>query len=91
MLGRPLRSVVPVIDDFVSVRDTGEPVLNKVARLRDDLVVEKAIVRTDYPTRKSVKSAIAALLPGSHPQHPKQDERIIKAFKKTSPTRLQRT
>ncbi len=26
----------------------------------------------------------------ARPQHPKQDERIIKAFKKTSPTRLQR-
>lgn len=25
------------------------------------------------------------------PQHPKQDERVIKAFKKTLPTRLQRT
>jgi PAS domain S-box-containing protein len=44
VIGRPLRTVVPVIDDFVSVRDAGEPVLNRVAYLRDDLVVEKAIV-----------------------------------------------
>jgi len=27
----------------------------------------------------------------ARPRHAKQDERIIKAFKKTSPTRLQRT
>jgi PAS domain S-box-containing protein len=43
-IGRPLREVVPLVDDFVAVRDTGEPVLNKVVTLRDDLTVEKAIV-----------------------------------------------
>ncbi|MBN1935195.1 MAG: PAS domain S-box protein, partial [Anaerolineae bacterium] len=44
VIGRPLREVLQVIDDFIEVRDTGQPVLNKIVRLGDDLIVEKAIV-----------------------------------------------
>jgi PAS domain S-box-containing protein len=43
-IGKPLREVLRVIEDFVQVRDTGQPVLNKVVRLREDLIVEVAIV-----------------------------------------------
>ena len=43
-IGKPLREVLRVIEDFVEVRDTGQPVLNKVVRLREDLIVEEAIV-----------------------------------------------
>jgi PAS domain S-box-containing protein len=43
-IGRPLREMISVVDDFVHVRDTGQPVLNKIVSLRKDLIVEKAIV-----------------------------------------------
>jgi PAS domain S-box-containing protein len=42
--GRPLIEIIPVVDDFVSVLTTGQPVTNKVSRLRSDLVVEASIV-----------------------------------------------
>jgi uncharacterized Fe-S cluster-containing protein len=42
--GKPLQNVVPMIDHFAQVRDTGEPVLNQGTRLRDDLIVEETIV-----------------------------------------------
>ena len=43
-IGQPLREVLRVVDDFSAVRTTRQPVLNKVVRLRDDLIVEMAIV-----------------------------------------------
>ncbi|NLE76822.1 MAG: PAS domain-containing protein, partial [Chloroflexi bacterium] len=42
--GRPLRSVMPVVDGFVQVRDTRAPVMAQVVRLSDDLVIEQTIV-----------------------------------------------
>jgi len=42
--GKPLQSVVPMVDHFAQVRDTGEPVLNLSAQLRPDLIVEETIV-----------------------------------------------
>ncbi|MCL0082144.1 hypothetical protein M1O14_00190 [Dehalococcoidia bacterium] len=35
--GKPLGELIPIVDDFLSVRDTGKPLLNKIVRLRDDL------------------------------------------------------
>ncbi|MEN6476091.1 MAG: [Fe-Fe] hydrogenase large subunit C-terminal domain-containing protein [Syntrophaceae bacterium] len=42
--GQPLSSLIPIMDDFVRVRDTGESMLGKTRRLREDLVVEQTIV-----------------------------------------------
>jgi iron only hydrogenase large subunit-like protein/uncharacterized Fe-S cluster-containing protein len=44
VVGRPFQSIVPAIDLFAQVRDTGEPVVNQRVRLRPDLVVEETIV-----------------------------------------------
>jgi len=42
--GKPLRELIPIVDDFLAVRDTGQPVLNKIVPLRDDLTVDQSIV-----------------------------------------------
>ncbi|GFP37303.1 hypothetical protein HKBW3S44_00983 [Candidatus Hakubella thermalkaliphila] len=42
--GKPLREIIPIVDDFVAVRDSGRPLLNKIVRLRDDLTVDQTIV-----------------------------------------------
>lgn len=52
--GRPAQQVIPVIQDFVHVRDTGEPVQNKIVRMPrpkggGELVVEKTIVKVAGP------------------------------------------
>lgn len=45
--GKPLQCVVPMVDHFAQVRDTGRPLLNASAQLRPDLVVEETIVPVD--------------------------------------------
>ncbi len=42
--GKPLREIIPTVDDFLAVRDTGRPMLNKIVRLRDDLTVAQSIM-----------------------------------------------
>jgi len=42
--GKPLQSVLPVVDGFATVRNTGKPLLNNTVRLREDLIVEQTIV-----------------------------------------------
>jgi iron only hydrogenase large subunit-like protein/uncharacterized Fe-S cluster-containing protein len=42
--GQPLETVMPIVDGFAAVRDTGQPILNQSVRLRDDLIVEQIIV-----------------------------------------------
>jgi uncharacterized Fe-S cluster-containing protein len=42
--GKPLRELIPIVDDFLTVRDTGQPLLNKIVGLRDDLTVDQSIV-----------------------------------------------
>jgi uncharacterized Fe-S cluster-containing protein len=42
--GKPLREIIPIVDDFLVVRDTGKPLLYKILRLREDLTVEQSIV-----------------------------------------------
>jgi PAS domain S-box-containing protein len=63
--GKPLQHVIPVIQDFVTVRETGQAVQNKIVRMprpkangkpADDLIVEKTIVPVAGPSGK----------PGSH-------------------------
>ena len=44
VMGEPLKSIVPKIDGFVEVRDSGKPILSQTLRLRDDLIVEQTIV-----------------------------------------------
>jgi len=41
---QPLQNVLSVVDSFVRVRDSGQPVLGETVRLRDDLSVEQIIV-----------------------------------------------
>lgn len=54
--GKPLQHVIPVIQDFVHVRDTGEPVQNKIVRMPKvnsgggELIVEKTIVKVAGPS-----------------------------------------
>jgi PAS domain S-box-containing protein len=45
--GKHLSSLISVLDDFISVRDSGQPVIGKTRRLREDLIVELAIVRVE--------------------------------------------
>jgi PAS domain S-box-containing protein len=54
--GKPLQQVIPVVHDFVQVRDTGQPVQNKIVRMPKvsngggELVVEKTIVPVAGPS-----------------------------------------
>ncbi len=54
--GKPLQQVIPVITDFVHVRDTGVPVQNKIVRMPKlnngggELIVEKTIVKVAGPS-----------------------------------------
>jgi len=45
--GRPLADLIPILDDYLKVRATGEPLIGKTRRLREDLVVEQTIVRVE--------------------------------------------
>jgi PAS domain S-box-containing protein len=45
--GRPLSVLFPALEDFVRVRDTGEPVIGKVRRLNAKIIVEQTIVRVE--------------------------------------------
>jgi iron only hydrogenase large subunit-like protein/uncharacterized Fe-S cluster-containing protein len=44
VVGRPLKTILPVIDGFMHVRDTGNAIINQNIRIRDDLIVEQTIV-----------------------------------------------
>ena len=45
--GKHLSRLIPIYDDFVTVRDTGIPVIGKVRRLNDRLVAEQNIVKVE--------------------------------------------
>ena len=55
--GKPLQHVIPVIQDFVHVRDTGQPVQNKIVRMPKvnngggELIVEKTMVPVAGPSK----------------------------------------
>jgi PAS domain S-box-containing protein len=42
--GQPLQSFMPVVDGFLRVRETGEPIPSETIRLHGDLIVEQTIV-----------------------------------------------
>ncbi len=42
--GKPLRTIMPNVDSFVQARDTGQPVVGEIVRIRDDLIVEQTIM-----------------------------------------------
>ena len=44
VVGESLKSIVPKIDGFLQVRDSGKPLLSETIRLREDLIVEQTIV-----------------------------------------------
>ena len=43
-IGRPLDAILPEVEGFARVRNSGLPILHEVVRLRQDLVVEQTIV-----------------------------------------------
>jgi PAS domain S-box-containing protein len=45
--GKPLATLIPFLEDFIRVRDTGVPVIGKARRLRPDLIAEQTIVRVE--------------------------------------------
>jgi iron only hydrogenase large subunit-like protein/uncharacterized Fe-S cluster-containing protein len=47
VLDKSLQTIVPMVDDFVAVRDTGQSIMGKTIRLRDDLIVEQTIVQVE--------------------------------------------
>jgi len=47
MKGKHLEGIITCFDDFIHVRETGHPVIAKVSRFREDLVVEQNIVRVE--------------------------------------------
>jgi PAS domain S-box-containing protein len=69
--GKPLAQVIPVISDFVTVRETGQPVQNKIVRMprpkgngkpAGDLIVEKTIVPVAGPSgRQSSHNLMLAI------------------------------
>jgi uncharacterized Fe-S cluster-containing protein len=42
--GKPLQTIMPVVDAFARVRESLRPVFNETVHLRDDLIVEQTIV-----------------------------------------------
>jgi len=47
MKGKHISRLIPIYDDFVHVRDTGDPIVGKIGRLNDRLVAEQNIVRVE--------------------------------------------
>jgi len=45
MKGKHISRLIPLYDDFVTVRDTGQPVIAKIRRINDVIVAEQNIVR----------------------------------------------
>jgi PAS domain S-box-containing protein len=45
--GKHLSVLISVLDDFLSVRDKGKPVMGKARQLRKDLIAEQTIVRVE--------------------------------------------
>lgn len=45
--GKHISRLIPLYDDFISVRDTGQPILGKLRKLNDRLVTEQNIVRVE--------------------------------------------
>ncbi|PKN20486.1 MAG: ferredoxin [Deltaproteobacteria bacterium HGW-Deltaproteobacteria-6] len=45
--GKHISRLIPLYDDFVSVRDTGKPVIARIRRLNDRIVAEQNIVRVE--------------------------------------------
>ena len=45
--GTHLSCLISVLDDFIHVRDTGEPVIGKARRLKEDLIGEQSIFRVE--------------------------------------------
>jgi sensor histidine kinase regulating citrate/malate metabolism len=43
-IGKPLQTILPFVDGFAQVRNTGKALLNSTIRVREDLVVEQTIV-----------------------------------------------
>ena len=47
MAGQPLSALFPTLEDFIQVRDTGQPIIGKVRRLAENIFVEQTIVRVE--------------------------------------------
>jgi hypothetical protein len=45
MKGKHISRLIPLYDDFVTVRDTGQPVIAKIRRINDVIVAEQNIVQ----------------------------------------------
>jgi len=45
--GKHLSRLIPLYDDFITVRDTGKPVIGKIRRINDAIVAEQNIVRVE--------------------------------------------
>jgi PAS domain S-box-containing protein len=45
--GKHISRLIPLYDDFITVRDTGKPMIGKIRRLNDHLVAEQNIVRVE--------------------------------------------
>lgn len=45
--GKHISHLIPLYDDFINVRDTGKPIIGKIRRLSDRIVVEQNIVRVE--------------------------------------------
>jgi len=44
MIGRPLREFIPDVRHFLEVQESGQPVMSEKERLRDDLIVDLAVI-----------------------------------------------
>ena len=49
-IGKPLQAILPVIDGFAQVRNTGKPSSTRRCRIREDLIVEQTIVPVEGRT-----------------------------------------
>lgn len=47
VVGKPLKAIVPQVDDFIGVRDTGKAVEGRTRHIGDGLIVEETIVHVE--------------------------------------------
>ena len=94
--GRPSKLTAEQQAELAAIVETGpDPAIDGVVRWRR--VDLKRVIEERFGVTYSERaiSDLLAALSFSHisgrPQHPKQDERVIEAFKKTSPARWQPT
>ncbi|MCK7468468.1 MAG: PAS domain S-box protein [Desulfosudis oleivorans] len=70
MKGKYLSNLIPIVDAYISVRDSGKPIIAKISRLSNNLVVEQNIVRVEG-------QALLVAIMRDITQHEKEREKFL--------------